>query len=434
MHIAIIGASHVAVVAAAGFADFGNDVVCTDGDAERIARFARGEPNVQEPGLAALLAANLAAGRLRFTTDLEAAVLAGEVVILAPDILTAHGAAPDLGPLFEAADRIGRCLDDRFRVIATKCTVPVGTTDRLAARIGAHTHAPFAVASNPAFLKEGDAVNDFLKPDRILIGSGDARATEVLRRLYAPFVRTRDRILVMDARSAELTKFATSALLASRISFMNDLAQLADELGADIEAVRKALGADPRIGPKSLFVGPGFGGSHFQSDVNALLFMASELGRDLAVVRATHEVNQRQRTVILGRLERGLGHDLERKVVGVWGLAFKPQSDDVGHAPALALVEGLLERGAVVRVHDPLAMPNARRIFGDRVHYAADMYAAAEGADALVLVTEWRPYRRPDFPRLLATMRGRLLLDGRNIWEPAELRELGFTYVGLGRR
>jgi UDPglucose 6-dehydrogenase len=318
-------------------------------------------------------------------------------------------------------------------VIVNTSTVPVGTTERVKVRIEAHASSSFGVAYNPSFLTVGDAVNDFMKPDRVVIGTDDARAAEVLRRLYAPLVRTKGRILVCDVRSAELSKYAASALLASRISFVNELARLADHLGADMEAVRRALGADSRIGPKYLFVGPGFGGSQFQNDITMLLSTAREAGQELELVRATHEVNQRQKRVLLEKLTRQLGGDVEGKVIAVWGLAFKPRTDDVGLAPALVLLDGLLEAGAQVRVHDPRAMDNARAIYADRIHYGETMYEATHGADALVLVTEWHPYRRPDFARVQSEMAGRLIVDGRNIWDPVELRELGFRYIGVGR-
>jgi UDPglucose 6-dehydrogenase len=279
----------------------------------------------------------------------------------------------------------------------------------------------------------GDAVNDFMKPDRVVIGTTDARAAEVLRRLYAPLVRTKGQILVCDVRSAELSKYAASALLASRISFVNELARLAEHLGADMEAVRRALGADSRIGPKYLFVGPGFGGSQFQNDITMLLSTAREAGQDLQLVRATHDVNQRQKCMLLEKLTRHLSGDVEGKVVTIWGLAFKPRTDDVGLAPSLTLIDGLLEAGATVRVHDPRALDSVRALYGDRIHYGQSMYEAAEGADALALVTECHPYRRPDFARVHAAMSGRLIVDGRNIWDPVELRELGFRYVGVGR-
>jgi UDPglucose 6-dehydrogenase len=454
MRIAVIGTGYVGLVTGACLADFGNDVVAIELDPARLARLEAGELPLYEPGLDAIVAQNREAGRYRFSGDLEAAVSASEVVFLALRVDVASDGVPQLDKIFDVADRIGRAIaasEGEYKVVVSRTTVPVGTTDRLRVRIsatlaaakhtpgstapppGPHGHAVFGVVSNPSFLKEGNAVDDFTKPDRVLIGSDDAQAIEVMRRLYMPLVRTRDLVFVTDARSAELSKYATSALLASRVSFMNDLAMLAEDLGADIEVVRKVIGADARIGPKYLFVGPGFGGRLIHNDLKSLLHAAREAGRDLAIVRATFEINQRQKQVLAEKLERAL-HPLDGKLVAIWGVSFKPKTADLGEAPSLALLDRLLEKGARVRVHDPHAMDNLRAIYGERIEYAPSMYDAAAGADALVLVTEWHPYRRPDFRRLLEIMRAPLLVDGRNVWDPTELRELGFRYHGIGRR
>ncbi len=431
MRIAVIGTGRLGLVASAGLSDFGNDVECIGFDAAVVEQLSAGAPDVFEPGLSAMMAANIGEGRLSFTTDLEGAVRRAEVVIIAVRIPVGADGEADLSELFGVADRIGRSLDS-YKVIATKSTVPVGTIDRLGVRIGAHGSVPFGMAANPAFLKEGDALNDFMKPARVVIGTGDARASEVLRRLYAPFVRTRDRILVVDVRTAELSKYAASALLASRISFMNELAMLAGEVGADIEQVRGIIGADPRIGPKSLFVGPGFGGTDFQNDIALLLNTARHASRELSVVAATHAANQRQKGVLASLLTKELG-DLEGKTIAVWGLAFKPRTNDIGQAPAIALIDAVLDQGAAVRAHDPQALRRARNHYGDRVTFVDAMYDACDGADALVLVTEWHQYRRPDFQRIASLMRGKLLLDGRNVWDREELRENGLRYLGVGR-
>ncbi len=432
MRVVVIGTGYVGLVSAAGLAEFGNDVVCVGFNPERIAQLSQGEVGFYEPGLKELISSNLEAGRVRFADEVESAIVGAEVIIYAKRVKADVDGGADLGRLFAVADIIGKRLD-RYTVVALKSTVPVGTCDRLAARIGAHAQVPFGVASTPAFLKEGDAINDFMKPDRVVIGSDDERAIETLRKLYDPFVRTQDRVIVCDARSAELAKQAASALLASRISFINELAMLADELGADIERVRHIMGADARIGPKALFVSPGFGGSHFHSDIDMLLSSARDAGRQLMVVRAAHEANQDHKRVLLTKLERNLGA-LEGKTVALWGLSFKPRTDDTGEGPALKLIEGLLAAGASVRAHDPKAMERVGRIFGSRIHLGSTMYDAVTGADALVLVTEWHQYRRPDFERVAAAMRGKLVIDGRNIWNPEELRGLGLRYVGLGRR
>ncbi|MBM4376108.1 MAG: UDP-glucose/GDP-mannose dehydrogenase family protein [Deltaproteobacteria bacterium] len=442
MRIAVIGTGYVGLVTGACFADFGNDVIAVELDPARLARLEAGEVPIYEPGLEVILRSNREAGRYRFSQDLEQAVCDSDVVFVALRVDVGSDWIPVLDKVLEVADRIGKALvscPGDFKVIATRATVPVGTTDRLAVRIGAHVSlapgraAAFAVVSNPSFLKEGNAVEDFTRPDSVLIGTGDARAAEIMRRLYSPLTRTRDVIFITDARSAELSKYATSALLASRVSFMNDLAMLAEDLGADIEVVRRVLGEDPRIGPKYLFVGPGFGGRLLHNDLRALLHAAREAGRDLAIVRATDEINQRQKRVLSEKLERTL-HGVEGKTVAVWGAAFKPMTADLGEAPALALIDRILALGGKVQAHDPHALENLRAHYGDRISYASTMYEAVTGAEALVLVTEWHSYRRPDFPRLLRLMRTPVLIDGRNVWDPAELRELGFRYHGLGRR
>ncbi len=437
MRIAVIGTGYVGLVTGACLADFGNDVVAVELDEARLARLLAGELPIYEPGLDVLIATNRAAGRYRLSGDLESAVRDAEVVYLAIRVAVNVSGEPQVAELMDVADRIGKVLGagaaGEYKVIAVRTTVPVGTVDRLGVRIGVLATAPFGVVSNPSFLKEGNAVEDFMKPDRLVIGTSDGRAAEIMRRVYSPLVRTRDCIFVTDSRSAELSKYATSALLASRVSFMNDLAMLAEEVGADIETIRKVMGADARIGQKYLFVGPGFGGRLLQNDLNSLLHAAREAGRDLAIVRATHEINQRQKRVLTDKLERALQGSVDGKRVAIWGLAFKPKSADLGEAPALTLIDELLERGAKVVVHDPRALDNVRALYGERLEYAADMYDAADGADALALVTEWHQYRRPDFRRLFQSMRTPLLLDGRNVWEPSELRELGFRYLGIGR-
>ena len=431
MRIAVVGTGYVGLVTSAGLAEFGNDVACVCEDEDELARLADGKVGMYEPGLPELVATNLKAGRIRFTADLDGAVKEAEVIILAtPIAMNADGDA-DLAPLFNLADRIGKVIDG-YKVIALESTVPVGTTDRLAVRIGAHGSIPFGVACDPAFVKEGEAVADFMKPDRVVVGTSDERAAETLRRLYEPLVQTPDKVLVVGTRSAELAKHAASAVLASRISFMNEVAGVAEELGADIEDVRLIIGTDPRIGPDTLRVGPGFGGVHFQRDLDMLLASARDAGRELAVVTAVREVNRRQKQVLLGKLDRSVG-GLDGRAVAIWGLAFKPQTDDLGESPALELIEGLLERGAEVRAHDPKARANAEALFGQRVRFEDDMYAVAEGADVLVLCTAWPQYRRPDFSRLATAMLSRVVVDGRNIWDPSELRDLGFRYLGIGR-
>ena len=433
MRLAMVGTGYVGLVAGAGFADFGNDVVCADVNAEKIACLDRGEVPIYEPGLDALIASNVKAGRLRFSTDVVKAIRDAEVVFIAVGTPSAADGSADLSHVFKVAETIGKNLEG-FKVIVTKSTVPVGTADKIKAIIAQHTKHDFAVASNPEFLKEGAAINDFMKPDRVVIGSDHPKAREALRHLYSAFVRATDRIHVMDARSAELTKYASNALLATRISFMNDLAVLAEKLGADIELVRKGVGADPRIGPKFLFPGPGFGGSCFPKDISALLFAGREVGLELEMVKATEIVNVRQKRVLGQKVVQHFGGSLAGKTVAVWGLSFKPQTDDIRESPALTLIDDVLAAGGKVQAHDPQAMENVKAIYGDRVHFADGMYNALEGADALVLVTEWHEYRTPDFQRMKAGMRQASLFDGRNMWIPGELRGMGFFYTGIGRQ
>jgi UDPglucose 6-dehydrogenase len=431
--LAVLGSSYVGLVAGAGFADFGSDVVCVDIDADKVARLGRGELPIYEPGLQPLVARNLDEGRLSFTTDIAGAVGGADVVFIAVGTPSAHDGSADLSQVLAAAEAIGRALTG-FTVVVTKSTVPVGTAEKIKAAIARVTTQPFAVGSNPEFLKEGDAVNDFMKPDRVILGSDDPRAIDVLRHLYAPFVRTNDRILTMDARSAELTKYASNAYLATRISFINDMANLCDRVGADVEMVRRGMGMDPRIGPKFLFPGVGYGGSCFPKDVRAAVATARAHDGSLEILEAVDRVNERQKGLLADKIIRHFGGSLGGKVVAVWGLAFKPGTDDVREAPALAVIERLLGAGAHVQAHDPVANESARKVLGDRVRYFEHNYDAAEGADALALCTEWHQFRRPNFKRLFERMRAPHLFDGRNVWEPQEARALGFTYQGIGRR
>jgi UDPglucose 6-dehydrogenase len=434
MKLAMIGTGYVGLVAGIGFSDFGNDVTCVDVDGVRIARLGQGEIPIYEPGLKELLDRNLHAGRLSFSTDVAAAVAGAEAVFIAVGTpQNDHDGAADLSYVLRAAEQIGHALTG-WSVIVTKSTVPVGTANQIRTTIARVTDQPFSVASNPEFLKEGDAVNDFMKPPRIVIGVDDERAREVLRHLYAPFVRTNDRIHMMDVCSAELSKYAANAMLATRISFMNELALLAERVGADIERVRRAVGADPRIGPKFLFPGPGFGGSCFPKDVRALLHTARERGLELAVVDAAERANERQKRVVGERLIAHFDGNLAARTIGIWGLSFKPETDDIREAPALVLIEQLSAAGARVSAHDPAAMDHVRAIVGESVKLCPEMYEVARGADALVLMTEWHSFRRPDFERLKTLMREPTLFDARNAWTPDELRGRGFTYFGIGRR
>jgi UDPglucose 6-dehydrogenase len=432
MKICVIGTGYVGLVAGAGFADMGNDVVCCDVDAQKIEGLKRGVMPIYEPGLEKLVTLNVTEGRLTFTTDVAHGVAGAEVILLAVGTPPGPDGSADLSFILKAAEQVGSALTG-WAVVVTKSTVPVGTGDKIEAIIKKVAKHEFAVTSNPEFLKEGDAVNDFMKPDRVVVGTDDKRAVETLRALYAPFTRTTDRMLVMDRRSAELTKYAANSMLATRISFMNDLANLCELLGADIELVRKGMGSDARIGPRFLFAGPGFGGSCFPKDLRAAISTGREVGYRLEVLDAVVAVNERQKQRLGEKIVAHFGGDLNGKRIAIWGLAFKPGTDDIREAPALVLIDRLLTAGATVSASDPVAIEAVRKQLGDRIQYDESHYECAKGADALALVTEWHEFRRPSFERLKSSMRQPVLFDGRNVWSPAELRAAGFTYYGIGR-
>jgi UDPglucose 6-dehydrogenase len=432
MRLAVLGTGYVGLVAGAGFSDFGNEVVCVDIDADKVARLSRGELPIYEPGLEPLVLRNVEERRLSFSTEIAEAVRGADVVIIAVGTPSAHDGSADLSQVIAAAEAIGRAMTG-FTVVVTKSTVPVGTAQKIKDALARTTTQPFAVASNPEFLKEGDAVNDFMKPDRVIVGCDDPRGVDVLRHLYAPFVRTNDRMMFMDARSAELTKYASNAYLATRISFMNDVANLCERVGADVEMVRRGMGMDVRIGPKFLFPGVGYGGSCFPKDVKAAMATARDHGAQLEILEAVHRVNERQKGVLADKIEKKLGV-LTGKTIAIWGLAFKPGTDDVREAPALSVIEKLLAAGAKVHAHDPVAHESAHKVLGSRVVYFDNNYEAARGADALALLTEWHQFRRPNFKRLKELLSGPHLFDGRNVWDPEEVRALGFYYEGIGRR
>jgi UDPglucose 6-dehydrogenase len=432
MRVTVIGSGYVGLVAGACLAETGNDVVCADVDAAKIARLRRNDLPIYEPGLEPLVRRNQEDGRLAFSADVGRAVEHGQVVFIAVGTPPGEDGSADLQHVLDVARVIGRHLNGP-KVIATKSTVPVGTAERVRQAIRAESDMPFSVCANPEFLKEGAAVEDFMKPDRIIVGVEDDSARKVMAELYAPFCRKSDRILFMDIPSAEVTKYAANAMLATRISFMNQVATLCERVGADVSNVRRGIGTDRRIGSAFLFPGPGYGGACFPKDVKALIRTAHDVGAPADLLEAVESVNQRQKQVLLAKVSAALGSDLTGRTVGVWGLAFKAETDDIRESPALPLVEGLLARGARVRAHDPHAMENARAVFGARIEYPRDPYAAAHGADALVVVTEWLVYRTPDFDRLLSEMAGRVLIDGRNLYDPTRMRALGFAYDSIGR-
>lgn len=432
MQITVIGTGYVGLVVGACLAETGNHVVCADIDEAKIGRLNSGEVPIYEPGLDRLLAGNLAAGRLRFTTDAGPAVAESEVVIIAVGTPSDDQGAANLSYVLEAARAVAEQLRPET-VVIVKSTVPVGTSRRIREAIEEITDTPFHLCQNPEFLKEGDAVDDFMYPDRVVCGTEDDAPRELLEELYEPFVRTGNPLLFMDIPSAEMTKYAANAMLATRISFMNQIAELCERTGADVSLVRSGVGSDKRIGPAFLFAGAGYGGSCFPKDVQALVESGQELGVDLPLLQAVHDVNERQKRVLLEKIARRYGGELSGRRFAIWGLAFKPETDDMRAAPAAVLAEGLLEAGATVVVHDPVAMPVARERFGDRVEYAADEYAACRDADALVIVTEWLQYRRPDWRVLAELLEEPVLFDGRNLFEPDRMREQGFEYYPIGR-
>jgi UDPglucose 6-dehydrogenase len=439
MKICVVGAGYVGLVTAACLADMGNSVVGLDVDTKRVAALGRGEMPIHEPGLQALVARNSACGRLRFTSDAADAIEHGTLVFIAVGTPPTEDGSADLAHVLTAAASIGRHMTD-YKVVINKSTVPIGTAERVRETIAAALRqrgaiVPYAVVSNPEFLKEGAAIDDFMHPDRIIVGSDDEQATLLLRALYAPFLRHRDRLLTMDVRSAELSKYAANAMLATRISFMNELAGLAERTGADIEQVRLGLGSDSRIGSHFLYAGCGWGGSCFPKDVQALARMGRDAGVAMPLLAATQQTNHRQRGLLARRVVERFGEVLTHATFAVWGLAFKPGTDDLREAPSFFIIDELLRRGARVRAFDPVAMPNAAALWPPRagLEFATDPYGALDAADALLIVTEWREFRSPDFSRMRDAMAAPLIFDGRNLYEPARLAREGFEYVAIGR-
>ena len=431
MKIVVVGTGYVGLVAGVCFADTGNDVVCVDIDEKKIRTLQAGEVPIYEPGLKEMLVKNMRDQRLSFSTQLSAAVPGADAVFIAVGTPEGESGDADVRYVVAAAEEIGKALTG-YTVVVDKSTVPVGTADDVRAAVAKHTQHPFDVVSNPEFLKEGAALDDFLKPDRVVIGATSERAKKVMGELYAPFVRTEHPILFMDTRSAELTKYAANAMLATRISFMNDVAALCERVGADVDMVRKGLGADARIGYPFLFPGVGYGGSCFPKDVKALVATGREVGLELDLLRAVERTNERQKKALVVKAAKHFS-DLSGRTFAVWGLAFKPNTDDMREAPAIEVIEGLLGKGAKLQVHDPIAQEVARRRFHDRVKYCETPYDALPGAEALFVITEWNAFRRPDFARMKSLMKTPVVFDGRNIFDPARMRELGFTYFGIGR-
>ncbi len=432
MRVAVIGSGYVGLVAGTCFADSGNDVVCVDIDERKIKALRNGEIPIYEPGLEELVLKNVKEKRLTFTTSLPDAVGSAHVVFIAVGTPEGESGDADLQYVLAAAKEIGKSLK-QYTVIVDKSTVPVGTADQVRSAIAANTKHEFDVVSNPEFLKEGAALDDFLKPDRVVIGCNSERARKIMGDLYAPFVRTENPIIYMDTRSAELTKYAANAMLATRISFMNDIAAICEKVGADVDMVRKGMGSDKRIGYPFLFPGVGYGGSCFPKDVKALMATARDNGIEFDLLRAVERTNERQKKSLIEKAKKHFGGDLAGKSFGVWGLAFKPKTDDMREAPSIVLIEALLGKGAKVAAHDPVATHVAKRLFQDRITYAETPYDALKNIDALFLVTEWNDFRNADFERIKSLMKTPVIFDGRNVLDPSRMREAGFTYYGVGR-
>lgn len=436
MNIAVVGTGYVGLVVSACLAENGNHVIAVDIDEEKIARLKRGEIPIYEPGLAELVKRNVDEERLSFATDFDNAVRQSKILFIAVGTPTSEDGSADISHVLSVAEGIGRAMDE-YKIVVLKSTVPVGTNRSVQETIAGITRHPVAVVSNPEFLKEGAAIDDFLRPDRVVVGTDDPAVAELMKELYRPFMRTGNPVLVMDPESAEVTKYAANAMLASRISFMNEIARLCENVGADVANVRRALGTDSRIGYPFLFPGVGYGGSCFPKDIRALLKTASHAGVKLELIEATERVNEAQKIYLVSKIRGHFGDGLKGKSLAIWGLAFKPRTDDMREAPALALIHALIEEGVSVRVYDPEAMDEARRHLASveaDVTYCAKSYEACDGADGLVLVTEWNEFREPDFDRIRDLLKDPVIFDGRNIYNPDKLKDLGFSYFGVGRR
>jgi len=432
MNIAVIGTGYVGLVAGTCFAENGNDVVCVDIDERKIALLNEGKVPIYEPGLEEMVRRNATEQRLSFTTDLTSAVQKGAIVFIAVGTPQGPNGDANLEYVRATAKEIARAMNG-FKIIVTKSTVPVGAADQIKGWISEETSQPFAVISNPEFLKEGAAVEDFMKPDRVVLGGDDAEALETVKELYEPFVRTGNPILVMDCRSAEMSKYAANAMLATKISFINEVARLCEVLGADITQVRRAIGLDRRIGPHFIFPGAGYGGSCFPKDIRAMIGMGGD-SSEMRLLKAVEQVNEGQKAFLFEKVRRHFHSKLSGLTFAIWGLAFKPRTDDMRDAPSITIIEALLKAGAHVQAFDPEAMAEAKKIFGARIRYAARNYDALNGAAALLIVTEWNEFRRPDFKRVKELLKNPVIFDGRNIYDPADLRKLGFKYYSIGRK
>jgi len=432
MNIAVIGTGYVGLVAGTCFAESGNEVVCVDIDKMKVASLKEGSIPFYEPGLRELVQRNVEEQRLSFSTDLKSAVRQSNVIFIAVGTPQGADGSPNINQVINTAKSIAKAMNGS-RIVVNKSTVPVGTAEQVATIMKAETSHPVAVLSNPEFLKEGAAVDDFMKPDRVVLGGNDPEALEILKELYEPFVRTGNPILVMDSRSAEMSKYGSNAMLATKISFINEVSTLCEKMGADINQVRRVLGLDQRIGPHFIFPGVGYGGSCFPKDLRAMVSMGQqELGMPL--LRAVEQVNEEQKRVLADKVRRHFGPDLSGLTFALWGLSFKPRTDDMREAPSIIVIESLLKDGAQIQAYDPEANGEAKKIFGERIHYAKRNYDALRGADALIVVTEWNEFRRPNFQRIKELLKSPVVFDGRNIYDPAEMRKMGITYYSIGGR
>ena len=431
MKICMFGSGYVGLVTGTCLAESGNDVVCVDIDAKKVAMLKRGKIPIYEPGLEPLIKRNVKEKRLTFSTDLAKGVKSSTVICIAVGTPPKRDGSSDLSQVFAVARTIGRSING-YKIVITKSTVPVGTSEKVKEIIEQETDQPFGIASNPEFLKEGAAVEDFMKPDRIILGTEDPKVAEVIKELYDPFVRTGNPMITMSIRSSEMTKYAANAMLATRISFMNELANLCEATGADINSVRAGVGSDPRIGPSFLFPGVGYGGSCFPKDVQAIIKTAEEHNHNLKILPAVEETNKKQKELLAQKIIKRFKKDLKGKTIAVWGLSFKPNTDDMREAPSITIIKALLKRGATIKAYDPVALESTRALLGKSISYSKDNYAILKGADALAVITEWNEFRRPNFEKILKLMRSPIIFDGRNIYSPSKIREMGFEYYGIG--
>lgn len=432
MKIAVVGTGYVGLVTGTCFAETGNDVTCVDIDRTKVEKLSNGQITIYEPGLEKLFLRNLKEERLNFTTNLEEGIQDAQIIFLALPTPPGEDGSADLKYVLGVAEQLGKLLKD-YKVIVDKSTVPVGTAEKVHAAVAKNYKGEFDIVSNPEFLREGVAVEDFMKPDRVVIGAGSERARKVMGDLYAPFVRSGNPVIYMDVRSAELTKYAANSFLATKISFMNEIAQLCERLDADVDMVRRGIGSDERIGKRFLFPGIGYGGSCFPKDVQALVKSSTEVDYDFRILNAVMDVNERQKLHLMPKIRKYFSNDLAGKHFALWGLAFKPNTDDIREAPALYMIDALLAEGASITVFDPEAMNNVKQVVGDKITYAENQYDCLENADALIIATEWNEFRTPDFLKIVTALKNKVIFDGRNLFEGSAIKELGFYYESIGR-